>query len=394
MLLLLAVVVAVVCKARKQQRQHEAAAAAAAEVDGMDTVGMMDNPMSTASQNARNASQSHMRAGGAVVYNQSFEAADAAANNRNSRQDNNGDLGELGPGVRGNGTSSGSVAAVRSSTAAPEYDLAAAGDSTNHYDMQAPRRRRAPNEQQPPAQLAAGPPALRLASAGSTAKLHEGGVERGDVIYNSNSPGDEPVTSSLQQQPAVVYAVPHANRNAAAGAGAAAEAQYAGYEPPGVMPSPTASGAVYVGGGAAPPTHDGAAASNIVYAVPLGGGRLVVPRVPNLMYQSADGPPNDERSLVRVPNVMHEPAANNAYDAGVNSNANSNTTTTATGNGCGGGYYDVDPVPNAGSADYATPLDDAVIMTREARNQPILVQVYGDDNGHVSDADDNGGTAA
>ena len=33
-----------------------------------------------------------------------------------------------------------------------EYDLAAAGDSTNHYDMQAPRVRRAPNGQLPPLQ--------------------------------------------------------------------------------------------------------------------------------------------------------------------------------------------------------------------------------------------------
>ena len=41
---------------------------------------------------------------------------------------------------------------------------------------------------------------------------------------------------------------------------------------------------------------------------------------------------------------------------------------------------------------FQTPLDDDV--TREARNQPNRVQVYGDDNGHDSDADDNGGTAA
>ena len=78
-----------------------------------------------------------------------------------------------------------------------------------------------------------------------------------------------------------------------------------------------ASGAIYVGGSAAPPAPGGAAAAEIVYATPLEDGCLVVPRVPNLMYQSADGPPNDGRSLVRVPNVMYEPAANNAYDAGV-----------------------------------------------------------------------------
>ena len=110
------------------------------------------------------------------------------------------------------------------------------------------------------------------------------------MIYNSNGAGDEPATSSVQQQqPAVVYAVPHAIRSA----GAAAAARYAGYEPPGVTPSPTASGAAYVGGSAAPSTHGGAAASTIIYAVPFEDGRLVVPRAPNLLYQSADGPPND-----------------------------------------------------------------------------------------------------
>ena len=97
MLLLLAAVSAVVYKVRKQRRQHEAAAAAAAaaEVDGMSTVGMVVNQMSTASQNARKASQFHTPEGGAVVYNQSFEAATDAATNRDSRHDNNGDLGEL-----------------------------------------------------------------------------------------------------------------------------------------------------------------------------------------------------------------------------------------------------------------------------------------------------------
>ena len=75
---------------------------------------------------------------------------------------------------------------------------------------------------------------------------------------------------------------------------------------------PPATGTVYVGGSAAPPVLGVAAASTIVYAVPLEDGRLVVPRVPNPVYQAADGPPNDGRSLVRVPNVMYQPAANNA----------------------------------------------------------------------------------
>lgn len=45
---------------------------------------------------------------------------------------------------------------------------------------------------------------------------------------------------------------------------------------------------------AASPVPGGAAASTIVYAVPLEDGRLVAPRTPNPMYQSADGPPNAE----------------------------------------------------------------------------------------------------
>ena len=57
---------------------------------------------------------------------------------------------------------------------------------------------------------------------------------------------------------------------------------------------------------------------------------------------------------------MYEPAANNAYDVGVSSNANRTSTTAATGNGGGGGYYDADPAPNAGNAEYATPFDDDV----------------------------------
>ena len=45
----------------------------------------------------------------------------------------------------------------------------------------------------------------------------------------------------------------------------------------------------------------------------------------------------------------------------------------------------------APSADYATPVDDDV--NKEPSNQPALVQIYGDDNGHDSD-DDAAGTAA
>lgn len=107
-------------------------------------------------------------------------------------------------------------------------------------------------------------------------------------------------------------------------------ARYSGYEPPDMSMSPlsTASGAVHVVVGA-PPAHSGAASSNIVYAVPFEDGRLVV-------------------------NVMYEPAANNAYDAGVTSNANRNATTAAAA-AANGGYYDADSVPSAGSAEYATP---------------------------------------
>ena len=165
-----------------------------------------------------------------------------------------------------------------------------------------------------------------------------GGVERGDVIYNSSGAGSaapsSSSSSSQQQQPAAIYSVPHANRNAGTERSAATDARYAGYESPGAALSPGASGAVDVGESAAVPAPGGAAAPEIVYATPL-DGRLVVPRMPNPVYQSADGPPNDQRSLVRVPNVMYEPAANNVYDAGVN-------------NGGGGSdYYDADPVPNA-----------------------------------------------
>ena len=198
-----------------------------------------------------------------------------------------------------------------------------------------------------------------------------------------------------------------ASRSAAvAGAGAAAEAQYAGYEPPGVTPLPTASGAVYVGGSAAPPTHGDAAASTIVYATYDAGtgadagadeaqyavyeppGDATAPEIIYATPLEDDG----RRVVSRVPNVMYEPAANNVYDAGVRSNANRTATIATAGNGGSGGYYDADPAPNDDNAEYATPLDDDV--AGEARNQPVLVQVYGDDNGHDSDADDNGGTAA
>jgi len=97
----------------------------------------------------------------------------------------------------------------------------------------------------------------------------------------------------------------------AAGAGAA-EARYAGYEPPGVAPG-------------------GAAAPEIVYATPL----------------EDDG----RRVVSRVPNVIYEPAANNAYDAGAHSNANHTTITAAAGNGDSGEYYDAHPVPSGGYYD-------------------------------------------
>ena len=49
-----------------------------------------------------------------------------------------------------------------------------------------------------------------------------------------------------------------------------------------------------------------------------------------------------------MPNVKYEPAANNAYDAGVNSNHS-----TSSGNGGAGAYYDADPVPRAADGTYA-----------------------------------------
>ena len=75
--------------------------------------------------------------------------------------------------------------------------------------------------------------------------------------------------------------------------------------------------------------------------------------IDNPTYQPADGPPNDGRSVVRVPNTMYEPAANNAYDAGVNSSSNgssnNNRNSSTGGNGGGSDYFDPNPVP---SADY------------------------------------------
>ena len=74
-LVLLVAVAFLVCWNKGTADHH-----AAAEVDQMNMVDMMNNPMSTASQNARKASQSRLPAGGAVVCNQSFEAAADAAN--------------------------------------------------------------------------------------------------------------------------------------------------------------------------------------------------------------------------------------------------------------------------------------------------------------------------
>ena len=74
-------------------------------------------------------------------------------------------------------------------------------------------------------------------------------------------------SSQGQQQPAVVYSAPHANRNAGTGPSTATtDAQYAGYEPPGVALPPPANGTVHVGVSAAPPVPGDAAASTIIYA--------------------------------------------------------------------------------------------------------------------------------
>ena len=195
---------------------------------------------------------------------------------------------------------------------------------------------------------------------------------------------------------AVVYQVRKQQRQHEAAAAAAA-AEIDGMATVGMVDNPMStpsqpaaglSGAASVGGGSAPPSHGGDrivkrrktskqyllrspcpdAASNIVYAVPLEDGRPVVPRVPNLLYQSADGPPNDRRSLVQVPNVMYEPAANNAYDAGVNSNANRNSATTATGNGAA-----------ASNNVYATPFEDGRLVVPRVPN-PLYQSTDGPPN--------------
>lgn len=163
-------------------------------------------------------------------------------------------------------------------------------------------------------------PLTSAAATAATAATYATVVETGDVVYNAGDGGGDGEistaannSSSLQQQVAVVYSDPHANRNAGSGISSAVEAGYAGYEPPGSSSS-SGSGGHAVGGGAG-------AAPEIVYAVPLeGDGRRVVPRVPNVIYQPADGPSTDNRVLVRLPNVIYEPAANNTYDAGVSSN--------------------------------------------------------------------------
>jgi len=186
-------------------------------------------------------------------------------------------------------------------------------------------------------------PLTSAGATGATAATYATVVETGDVVYNAGDGGGDGEistaannSSSLQQQVAVVFSDPHANRNAGSGISAAVEAGYAGYEPPGSSSS-SGSGGHVVGAAAA-----AAAAPEIVYAVPLeGDGQRVVPRVPNVIYQPADGPstdnrvlvrvPNaiyqpadgpstDNRVMVRVPNVIYQPAANNTYDAGVRSN--------------------------------------------------------------------------
>lgn len=218
------------------------------------------------------------------------------------------------------------------------------------------------------------PPALTLTSGGSTV------IETGDAMHTPNGGGPSNSSGSQRQQSAVyaviadngggvgddeyefvdvalanqstrgesnaVYSVPHAHRNAGAGSNSDADtARYSGYAPPDMSTSPssTASGAVHVVVGA-PPAHGGAAASNIVYAVPLEDDRLVVPRVPNVMY---------------------EPAATTAYDAGVTSNANRNTTTAAAA-AANGGYYDADPVPSVGNDSSSSSSRRDTVVTRQA----------------------------
>ena len=135
-------------------------------------------------------------------------------------------------------------------------------------------------------------------------------VERGDVVYNSNDAGDEPAISSLQQQPAVVYSVPHANRNvdsnagyeqatsnytsAGGGTNLPSHANYSGYD---VVATGNASGIVYAtyasSSSTAPQENAAATESNAVtYAVPLDNNDVGSAGNSSGQYYDADPPPD------------------------------------------------------------------------------------------------------
>lgn len=69
-------------------------------------------------------------------------------------------------------------------------------------------------------------------------------------------------------------------------------------------------------------------------ADPVSNEVMAAGRVPNPMYQPADGPLADNRTLVRLPNPIYQPASNNTYDAGVriNSNGNGNRNSNSNSN--------------------------------------------------------------
>lgn len=136
------------------------------------------------------------------------------------------------------------------------------------------------------------------------------------------------------------------NSSTSAG-GALEEERYSGYEPP-LSTGSTASAT---------------AGSEIVYAVPVedaaDGARVPNPlyqpadgpsadnrtlaRLPNPIYQPADGPSANNRTLVRLPNPIYQPASNSMYDDG-------DAAVVARVPNQSSLYYDADPVPSEAMA--------------------------------------------
>ena len=163
------------------------------------------------------------------------------------------------------------------------------------------------------------PPVLTPSPGASTTVVYSTAVETGDVIYVADGNGDpstatgsSSIAQSSTQHPVVVYSVPHANRNHNNNHG---EASYSGYEPP-VMEQNASAG--------------GTSSSTIIYAVPAeepeDGVRSAVARTPNPMYQPADGPSTDNRTLARTPNPVYRPASNSMHYAGVVSSTSNSTS--------------------------------------------------------------------